>query len=49
MEKASVGNLASILTGAVTTIIGFYFGTRAAEGQTTSPTAPQPSAKEPKT
>jgi tetratricopeptide (TPR) repeat protein len=37
----SVGNLASILAGAVSTIIGFYFGTRAAEEAraTTPPTA----------
>ena len=56
MDKASVGNLASILAGAVTTIIGFYFGTRAVEGQTTSSTPPstppsttqQPPTKGPK-
>jgi PPE-repeat protein len=52
MDKASVGNLASLLAGAVTTIIGFYFGTRAVEGQTTPSTAPpttqQPPTKGPK-
>ena len=48
MEKASVGNLASILAGAVTTIIGFYFGTRAVEGQTKPSTTQQPPTKGPK-
>jgi hypothetical protein len=52
MDQASVGNLASILAGAVTTIIGFYFGTRAVEGQITPSTPPatppQPPTKGPK-
>ncbi len=47
MSQDSVTNLASILAGTVATIIGFYFGTRASEGNTSksgddAPSPPPP-------